>query len=120
VFSAAHSLRDYVGPCSNVHGHNWGVEIVVRGEKLQSNGMLVDFGDVKEATADVLSRLDHHHLNEAPPFDEINPTSENLARWIFDQVSKRVNAGDLRVVRVNVREAETSCASYFGDAGEDQ
>lgn len=117
-FSAAHSLRDYDGPCSNVHGHNWVVEVVVSGRELLPNGMLVDFGDIKKATSEVLSLLDHANVNEVAPFDEMNPTSENLARWIYEQVGARVNTDSLKVTRVNVREAETSCASYFEDAGQ--
>jgi 6-pyruvoyltetrahydropterin/6-carboxytetrahydropterin synthase len=112
-FSAAHSLRDYDGPCSNLHGHNWGVEVVVCGEGLEQNGMLVDFGDIKAAMNEVIDLLDHAHINEVAPFDKINPTSENLARWIYEEVGARVNTGALKVTRVNVREAETSCASYF-------
>ncbi len=119
-FSAAHSLRDYEGPCSNLHGHNWVVEIVVCGEELMPNGILVDFGDIKKATSDVLSPLDHTNLNETPPFDSENPTSENLARWIYEQVGQRVNTERLKVMRVNVREAETSCASYYEGADEDK
>ncbi len=119
-FSAAHSLRDYDGPCSNVHGHNWVVEIVVRGERLAPNGMLVDFNDIKKAASGVLSRLDHTNLNDVSPFDETNPTSENLARWIYERVGDQVNTSDLRVIRVNVREAETSCASYFEGTVEDK
>ncbi len=117
-FSAAHSLRDYDGPCSNVHGHNWIVEVVVGGRELLPNGMLVDFGDIKKATAEVMSLLDHANVNEVAPFDEMNPTSENLARWIYGQVGARVNTDSLKVTRVNVREAETSCASYFEDTQE--
>ena len=119
-FSAAHSLRDYEGPCSKVHGHNWLVEVVVSGHELQSNAMLVDFGDIKQAASEVLSRLDHTNLNEVPPFDKINPTSENLARWIFEEMGDRVNTSTVRVTRVNIREAETSCASYFEDTNEDK
>jgi 6-pyruvoyltetrahydropterin/6-carboxytetrahydropterin synthase len=113
TFSAAHSLRDYEGPCSKMHGHNWVVEVIIAGDKLQSNGILLDFGDVKQATVEVLSHLDHANLNEVSPFTEVNPTSENLARWIFEEVGRRVNSGSFTVKRVNVREAETSCASYF-------
>jgi 6-pyruvoyltetrahydropterin/6-carboxytetrahydropterin synthase len=112
-FSAAHSLRDYDGPCSNIHGHNWAVEVLLTGDDLQPNGILVDFKDVKKATAEVLSRLDHANLNEVAPFDRLNPTSENLARWIFEEVGKRINNDGLQVSRVNVSEAETSCASYY-------
>lgn len=120
TFSAAHSLRDYEGPCSNVHGHNWVVEIVICGKALQPNGMLVDFGDIKEAASEVLSRLDHTNLNDVPPFDEINPTSENLARWLYNEIGGRINTSALKVTRINVREAETSCASYFEDASDDK
>ncbi len=119
-FSAAHSLRDYEGPCSNVHGHNWIVEVVVRGAELAPNGMLVDFSDIKEAASQALSRLDHANLNDVPPFDSLNPTSENLARWIYEQVGQKVNTEKVKVTRVNVREAETSCAGYFEAAGEDK
>jgi len=115
TFSAAHSLRDYEGPCSRLHGHNWVVEVVVSGTELQPNGILMDFTDVKKVTSEALSRLDHTNLNETPPFDKINPTSENLARWLYEYVGGRVNASGLKVTRVNVREAETSCASYFED-----
>jgi 6-pyruvoyltetrahydropterin/6-carboxytetrahydropterin synthase len=120
TFSAAHSLRDYEGPCSNVHGHNWIVEVVICGDALQPNGMLVDFGDIKKAASEVLSRLDHTNLNQVPPFDEINPTSENLARWLYKEIGGRVNTSDLKVTRINVREAETSCASYFEGASDDK
>ncbi len=118
VFSAAHSLRDYEGPCSKLHGHNWVVEVVVCGGQLQPNGILVDFGDVKTVTSELISRLDHTNLNETPPFDKLNPTSENLARWFYEQVGRRINGRGARVTRVNIREAETSCASYFEDAVE--
>ena len=100
-FSAAHSLRDYDGPCSRVHGHNWGVEVVVSGRELQADGMLVDFGDIKKATNEVIGLLDHRKLDEVGPFDTLNPTSENLARWIYEQVGKRVNSATLKVVRIS-------------------
>jgi len=119
VFSAAHSLRDYEGPCSRVHGHNWVVEVVACGERLQPNGILVDFREIKQVTSEVLSRLDHTNLNEVPPFNKTNPTSENLARWIYEQVRERMMTSDVNVTRVNVREAETSCASYFESTIED-
>ena len=118
-FSAAHSLRDYEGPCSRVHGHNWVVEVVACGERLPPNGILLDFREIKQVTSEVLSRLDHTNLNEVPPFDRTNPTSENLARWIYEQVRERMATSDVTVRRVNVREAETSCASYFESAIED-
>lgn len=119
TFSAAHSLQDYDGPCSRVHGHNWVVEVVACGERLPPNGMLVDFRDIKHATSEVLSQLDHTNLNDVSPFSEINPTSENLARWIYERVSERIDTSDVKVTRVNVREAEASCASYFESSVED-
>ena len=83
-FSAAHALRGYRGKCENLHGHNWKVEVYVRGEQLDQVGMLVDFKDLKAATRRVMKYLDHQNLNELKPFDiEMNPSSEHLAGFIL-------------------------------------
>jgi 6-pyruvoyltetrahydropterin/6-carboxytetrahydropterin synthase len=78
-FSSAHLLRHYVGKCANLHGHNYKVEVHARGAKLDERGMLVDFGDLKAATKQLVDYLDHKYINELPPFNEINPTAEELA-----------------------------------------
>ena len=92
-FSAAHRLVNYDGPCADLHGHNWGVEVFLRGEKLDELGMLVDFSDVKQAVADVLKALDHGDLNAQPAFAAINPTSENIAHHLFNELSTRFADG---------------------------
>ena len=85
-FEAAHSLRGYDGKCARLHGHSWAVEAEVSGDKLNSLGILVDFKDVKRELKAVLDRLDHEFLNEQPPFYEINPTAENIAAFIFNEM----------------------------------
>lgn len=89
-FSAAHRLRGYRGKCEALHGHNWKVEAEVRGEKLDSSGMLVDFSLLKNALTRVLSGLDHSYLNALPAFKKLNPTSENITRYIYRRLKREV------------------------------
>jgi 6-pyruvoyltetrahydropterin/6-carboxytetrahydropterin synthase len=91
-FSAAHSLREYDGPCARNHGHNYRLEIVVRGRELDGQRMLVDFLDLDRAVAPLVSRVDHRNLNEVPPFDEVNPTAEAIAAWFFRELKAVVPA----------------------------
>lgn len=115
-FEAAHRLPDYIGKCCRLHGHNWKVEVCICGETLGANGMLVDFKDLKEALASVLSKLDHYYLNETPPFDTIPPTAENLARYVFDSISHQAALpASVSVFAVRVWESPRSCASYLPD-----
>jgi 6-pyruvoyltetrahydropterin/6-carboxytetrahydropterin synthase len=107
-FSAAHRVEDYPGNCERLHGHNWKVEIVARSAGLDGLGMVMDFRKLKELTDRVLERLDHEYLNEIEPFRQINPTAENIAKYIYDELSKGAP-----VHRVNVFETETSVASFF-------
>src|SRR5262245_29137855 len=112
-FSAAHALRGYKGKCENLHGHNWKVEVFVRGERLDSVGMLVDFTELKAVTRRILSRLDHHNLNEMPPFDhEINPSSEHLAGFILHQIAAAINNDRVKVFKVRVWETPSTSATY--------
>ena len=111
-FSAAHQLRESGGKCEQMHGHNWKVEVRVRGEELDKHGLLIDFHDVKAATAEVLEGLDHKYLNEVPPFDHENPSSENIARHIFESLGPRLNNARASVSRVTAWESDTACASY--------
>ncbi len=112
-FSAAHALRGYRGKCENLHGHNWKVEVYVRGEQLDETGMLVDFKDVKEATRDVMRYLDHFNLNELKPFDnELNPSSEHLAGFILHKVAERIDSDRLKVYKVRVWETPSTSATY--------
>ena len=112
-FAAAHQLRGYRGRCENLHGHNWRVELRVEGERLDDLGMLVDFGILKGILGRELERLDHSFLNDTPPFDRINPTSENLARHLFDAVGRELPDG-VRVASVAVWESDRCAAAYDG------
>ncbi|MGI6451876.1 MAG: 6-carboxytetrahydropterin synthase QueD [Syntrophomonadaceae bacterium] len=112
-FAAAHRLYQYQGNCSNMHGHTWKVELTVTGDKLDQVGMLIDFRDIKLALAQILEPFDHCCLNDIAPFNQINPTAENLAKYIFDQAKKRL-AG-YRVAVVRVWESGTAFASYTED-----
>jgi 6-pyruvoyltetrahydropterin/6-carboxytetrahydropterin synthase len=110
-FAAAHQLREYQGKCENLHGHNWRVAVKVKGESLGSQGMLMDFTELKRLLGEVLGRLDHQFLNELPPFDQINPTSENLARHIYQSLAPRLPAG-VAMAGTMVWESEKCSAIY--------
>jgi 6-pyruvoyltetrahydropterin/6-carboxytetrahydropterin synthase len=112
-FSGAHRLRGYKGKCESVHGHNWRVRVFAAAAELDSLGMVVDFKILGEHIDDVLSRLDHADLNAVPPFDRLNPSSENVARHIFDEMADRINDGRVRIRRVMVWETDPSCAIYY-------
>ncbi|MDR1535477.1 MAG: 6-carboxytetrahydropterin synthase QueD [Planctomycetota bacterium] len=114
-FASAHQLRDYRGKCENLHGHNWRVGIVVSGERLDSLGMLVDFAVLKKILKRNLDRLDHSFLNRIPPFDSINPTSENLAEHIFALLSGELPAG-AEMTSVTVWESDRCAAVYRRDS----
>lgn len=110
-FASAHQLREYQGKCENLHGHNWRVRVKVKGERLDSCGMLIDFGILKKMVAECMDRLDHRFLNETPPFDAINPTSENLARYLFEEIGRQLPDG-VRPHEIIVWESEKSAATY--------
>jgi len=112
-FSSAHQLRGYKGKCENLHGHNYKIEIYARGSELDHIGLLVDFGELKEAADEVVAYLDHRNINELPPFDEeLNPSAENLARYILEYVNGRVADERVKVHKVRCFETPTSVATY--------
>ncbi len=114
-FAAAHRLREYEGNCERLHGHNWKVEATVEAAELDARGMAVDFRVVKDALRDVLGGLDHAYLNEIPPFDgEWNPSSENLARYIFGRMEGRFPA-PCRLRSVTVWESPDAKAEFVAD-----
>jgi 6-pyruvoyltetrahydropterin/6-carboxytetrahydropterin synthase len=111
-FAAAHNLMHYQGECENLHGHNWKVEVTVRARELDRAGLGIDFKILKAQTKRLLDELDHKYLNELPPFREVSPSSENIARYLFEKLGAALNSGNIRVERVNVWESEYACASF--------
>ncbi len=115
-FSAAHSLKDIGGRCENLHGHNFAVEVCIRSEHLTEQGVVVDFRELKSYLAEILKGLDHRFLNEVVPFTNYNPSSEHIARFIHDEMKKKIEKKKMRaLLRVNVWESDTSRASYWED-----
>jgi len=111
-FSAAHSLRGYPGDCARVHGHNWKIEVTASTSKLDDIGLSIDFKDLKGATKQVLDKLDHYNLNDIPPFDQINPTAENLSRYLYQELSQLINNDRITVQAITVWETERACVTY--------
>lgn len=117
-FSAAHALRHYQGKCENLHGHNFSVEAVVQGEVLTPDTeLLVDFSLIKQDLKSVLDGLDHRVLNETPPFDRINPSSENLSRHIYQRLAPLAAKRGVRLHSVTVGEKAAQSATYFEESG---
>lgn len=114
-FAAAHRLREYEGNCERLHGHNWRVEVTVESDTLDERGIAIDFRTIKSSLSELLSRFDHLYLNDVPPFDALNPSSENLARHLFDEMGKKTPA-PARVARVTVWESDDARAEYFRPA----
>jgi len=112
-FAAAHRLENFYGKCEALHGHNWKVEVFLRGDTLNGAGLLMDFGVVKTRTNQVLEELDHKYLNELTVFQDRNPSSENLARYLYERLGAVLNDDGVKIHRVNVWESDTSCASYY-------
>jgi 6-pyruvoyltetrahydropterin/6-carboxytetrahydropterin synthase len=114
TFAAAHALRNYKGGCENVHGHNFKVQVVLAGERLDDAGLLVDFIDVKNLMGSVMARLDHQNLNEVAPFDEKNPSAENIAEYFYSQMTGGlVNTPvPVRILEVKVWETEIQSATF--------
>jgi len=115
-FSGAHFLAGYSGVCANLHGHNWEVEVFLRGRKVDAVGMLADFRQVKAVIHETLDALDHKELNRLAVFARRNPSSENLADFLFHALSKRLNKRCIKVHRVWVSESPGTSASYWETA----
>jgi 6-pyruvoyltetrahydropterin/6-carboxytetrahydropterin synthase len=111
TFAAGHALRNYHGRCENVHGHNYRVQVTVTGEQLDAAGLLVDFVELKRIMHAVVDRMDHQFLNDVPPFDVLNPSAENMARYIYEQIAANM-PGPARVSAVKLWETDTASATY--------
>ena len=114
TFSAGHALRGYHGKCENPHGHNYKVRILVEGPGLDSTGLLCDFTHLKGVLREIIGGVDHRFLNDQPPFDVVNPSAENLARFFYDQTSSRLRElpEEARIAAVTVWETDVTSATY--------
>ena len=112
-FCAAHRLIGYDGPCAGPHGHNWDVEVFVRGESLDELGMLVDFREIKRAVNSALEELDHQDLNTVTVFKDRNPTSEHIAEYLSNKLSAEFNNDRCKLHRITVHETPQTGASYW-------
>lgn len=110
-FSAAHKLRNYPGRCGGLHGHNWRVAVTVKSKRLDRASMVIDFRELKKKLDSILDELDHKYLNELPYFKKSHPTSENIARYIYQGMHSRLETS-FKVFKVTVWETDTSWASY--------
>jgi len=113
-FAAGHALRGYRGKCENVHGHNYKVRVVMEGGELDAAGLLFDFAELRRRMKEVIDALDHRFLNDLPPFTEINPSAENIARYFYEQLTERLaaSANGARLREVVVFESDTTTATY--------
>ena len=126
-FSAAHNLRGYKGKCENLHGHNWKVEAVISAQEVDKQGLVVDFHEIKIILKEILEELDHKYLNGLTYFKKNNPTSENLAKYIYDKISnhlpacpgkaKRARVAGYQLKEVTVWESDNCSAAYFRETG---
>ncbi|MFZ6016699.1 MAG: 6-carboxytetrahydropterin synthase QueD [Nitrospirota bacterium] len=112
-FSAAHQIRGYKGECERLHGHNWKVQVHVIAERLNEIDIAIDFHELKKLTDEVIAPLDHSFLNDIFPFTEKNPSSENIAKWIYDSLRKKLNYDNIHLSAVTVWECETASATYY-------
>jgi 6-pyruvoyltetrahydropterin/6-carboxytetrahydropterin synthase len=114
TFAAAHNLRGYKGKCENLHGHNYKVRVTLAGKEVDSVGLLYDFVHLKQVIQSVIRSLDHKYLNELPPFDVLNPSAENIARYIYDQTAKQLHQAPngAGVSSITVWESDVTAATY--------
>lgn len=110
TFAAGHALRNYYGKCENVHGHNYRVQVAIEAADVDENGLLYDFSDLKKRLRSTTEYLDHQFINDLKPFDVINPSAENIARFIYQEIQKDLNAAAISYVKV--WETDTSFATY--------
>lgn len=114
TFSASHQLRNYQGKCERLHGHNWRIRVHVIGDQLDKSGMLLDFHELDAIMKAAIDVFDHRHLNEVDAFLVDSPSSEMLARVVFDEVQKRLPVHlNIKVKCCDVWENDLSRARYY-------
>lgn len=114
MISAAHVLRNYEGPCARLHGHNWNIKIDVMSGKLNETGFTIDFRDLDELLWKVVGPYDHNNFNDFAPFDKINPTAENIARYFFNEI-KKLLPEMVELEKISIWETENYLVEYFED-----
>jgi 6-pyruvoyltetrahydropterin/6-carboxytetrahydropterin synthase len=114
TFSSGHALRGYKGKCENVHGHNYKVRVTLEGPQLDSIGLLYDFTHLKRVIREIVGGVDHKFLNDLAPFDVINPSAENLAKYFYDETKRQMNAmpDGARITSITIWETDTTSATY--------
>jgi 6-pyruvoyltetrahydropterin/6-carboxytetrahydropterin synthase len=114
TFSAGHALRGYRGKCENPHGHNYRVRVELEGEQLDSIGLLFDFVHLKRIMRELIGDMDHKFLNDQPPFDGINPSAENIAKFLYDQAWNQIQrmSNAPRIRSITVWETDETSATY--------
>jgi len=115
-FAAAHQLKMVAEKCENLHGHNWKLEVCVKGSELNDAGVLMDFGELKRHLSGIVDGLDHQFLNELDPFKGDNPSSERIARYTAESLQAAISDRRITVSSVTAWESENACATYFCDA----
>jgi 6-pyruvoyltetrahydropterin/6-carboxytetrahydropterin synthase len=114
-FAAAHQLAMVGAKCENLHGHNWKIEVVLTGDRLNAAGVLMDFGEIKARLREIMGRLDHQFLNELQMFEKRQPSSERIAAFVAEQLDHSIGSPSIRVSRVSAWESEDACATWIAD-----
>lgn len=118
-FAAAHNLLNYQGACEALHGHNWKIEVTVRGSDMDQAGMVIDFGNLKKMTRSIVDdELDHTYLNEFPAFEGLSPSSERIAKYIFNRLEELLRGSSAKVWKVVAWESDTAKVAYLGESRE--
>jgi len=112
-FSAAHLLAEIGGKCEELHGHNFKVEVTVAAEELNSNGLLIDFRLLKKRLGEILEDVDHKYLNTLTSFSGINPSAENIAKYICEEMELKIKTSGVNVARVKIWESENAAVTYI-------
>jgi 6-pyruvoyltetrahydropterin/6-carboxytetrahydropterin synthase len=112
-FSAAHQLKAFRGACESLHGHNWKVEVYVTSDVLDDSGVVIDFRILKKHVRNIMETLDHKFLNDLGPFKDTNPSSENIARYVAEQLSPLLQERQITVSRITAWESDNACATYY-------
>jgi 6-pyruvoyltetrahydropterin/6-carboxytetrahydropterin synthase len=112
-FSAAHLLAEIGGKCEELHGHNFKVEVTVAAKELNSNGLLIDFRFLKKVLDEILENIDHKYLNTLTYFNGMNPSAENISKYICEEMELKIKMAGVNVVRIKIWESENAAVTYI-------